>query len=69
MDNLQVSKILPSTVLYRPPYFLVCAMCGTEIYGSTPEDLAERANNKGWKYVYNQDCFLCPICYRYIKEN
>ena len=69
MNNLQVSKILPSTVLYRPPYFIVCAMCGAEIYGSTPENLAERANKEGWKYTYNKDYFVCPKCYRHIKGN
>jgi len=65
---IKFTKIIPNFVYYHAPYFIECYKCGAVLADDSAEKLAERANQKGWKYNHEKWIFICPNCYRKLKE-
>ena len=61
---MEVTRVDPSNVWRRFPYFIRCWHCGGELQGPTAEAVAREANREGWRYCVEEDLFLCPDCLR-----
>jgi len=57
------TKIRPSAVRYREPYYVKCSICGLMISGTYPEQTCEKANGRGWKYDHTDDKIICNFCH------
>lgn len=49
-------------------YYISCALCGVSLKRTTPDDVVEVANEKGWKYDYENDLVICPDCLEEYKK-
>ena len=59
-----ITKVLPYDVRYRTPYFVECAFCKTKIFGQTPDEVAQKAQEEGWRYLTENDIFVCGECFK-----
>jgi len=57
------TKIRPPAVRYREPYYIKCSKCGLIISGGNPEQVCDRANERGWKYDFVNDRIVCNCCH------
>jgi len=64
-----IVRVSPFDVRYRCPYFIECVICKTAIYGHTPDEVAEKAQKEGWRYLTKRDAFICKECFEWLKDD